>query len=100
VARVPEWKSCLNTRVSANGRPPDSTMPEIATINHVGVTVTDIERSTPWYTEVFGFTKLMEATHPDGTGYVLVLGKPDWSMCVGLHTHPTNPNEPFAETRT
>ena len=75
-------------------------MPEIATINHVGVTVTDIERSTHWYTEVFGFTKLMEGTHPDGTGYVLVLGKPDWSMCVGLHTHPTNPNEPFAETRT
>ena len=75
-------------------------MPEIATINHVGVTVTDIERSTHWYTEVFGFTKLMEGTHPDGTGYVLVLGKPDWSMCVGLHTHPTNPNEPFAESRT
>ena len=31
-------------------------MPEIATINHIGITVTDIERSTPWYTEVFGFT--------------------------------------------
>ncbi len=75
-------------------------MPEIATINHVGVTVTDIERSTSWYTEVFGFTKLTEDTHPDGTGYVLVLGKTDWSMCIGLHTHPTNPNEPFAETRT
>lgn len=75
-------------------------MPEITTINHVGVTVTDVERSRPWYTEVFGFTRLMEGTHPDGTGHVLVLGKPDWSMCVGLHTHPTNPNEPFAETRT
>jgi catechol 2,3-dioxygenase-like lactoylglutathione lyase family enzyme len=75
-------------------------MPEIATINHVGVTVTDIERSTPWYTQVFGFTKLMEETHRDGTGYVLMLGKPDWSMCIGLHTHPTNPNEPFAETQT
>ena len=48
-------------------------MPDIATINHVGVTVTDIERSTPWYTEVFGLTKLMEETHPDGTGYVVVL---------------------------
>ena len=75
-------------------------MPDIATINHVGVTVTDIERSTPWYTEVFGLTKLMEETHPDGTGYVVVLGKPDWSMCIGLHTHPTNANEPFSEART
>lgn len=75
-------------------------MPEIAGINHVGVTVTDIERSTPWYSEVLGLTKLMEETHPDGTGYVIVLGKPDWSMCVGLHTHPTSSHEPFAETRT
>ncbi|MCU1463331.1 MAG: lactoylglutathione lyase-like lyase [Acidimicrobiales bacterium] len=75
-------------------------MPEIAMINHVGVTVTDIERSTPWYSEVLGFTKLMEATHPDSSGYVVVLGKPDWSMCIGLHTHPTNQDEPFSETRT
>ena len=75
-------------------------MPDIATINQVGVTVTDIECSTPWYTEVFGLTKLMEETHPDGTGYVVVLGKPDWSMCIGLHTHPTNANELFSEART
>ena len=75
-------------------------MPDITMINHVGVTVTDIERSTPWYTEVLGFTKLMEETHPDGTGNVVVLGKPDWSTCIGLHTHPANSNEAFAETRT
>jgi catechol-2,3-dioxygenase len=75
-------------------------MPDIATINHVGVTVTDIERSTPWYSQVFGFTKLMEETHPDGTGRVVVLGKPDWSTCIGLHTHPANANESFSETRT
>lgn len=75
-------------------------MPDITCINHVGVTVTDIERSTPWYCEVLGFSKLMEETHPDGTGTVIVLGKPDWSMCVGLHTHPANGHEPFAEVRT
>jgi catechol 2,3-dioxygenase-like lactoylglutathione lyase family enzyme len=75
-------------------------MPEIAMINHVGVTVTDVQRSTPWYSEVLGFTKLMEETHPDGTGNVIVLGKPDWSTCIGLHAHPANQNEPFAETRT
>ncbi len=75
-------------------------MPDIAAINHVGVTVTDLERSIPWYNEVFGFTKLMESTHPDGTGYYVVLGKPDWSMSLGLHTHPTNKKERFSETRT
>ena len=75
-------------------------MPNIAIINHVGVTVTDMARSAPWYSEVFGFTQLMEETHPDGTGHVVVLGKPDWSTCVGLHTHPENSNESFSETRT
>jgi catechol 2,3-dioxygenase-like lactoylglutathione lyase family enzyme len=63
-------------------------MPDIAAINHVGVTVTDVERSTPWYSEVFGFTRLIEETHPDSSGYVVVLGKPNWSMCIGLYAHP------------
>ena len=75
-------------------------MPEISGIHHVSVTVTDIERSVLWYCEVLGLTKLMEEPHPDGTGYAVVLGKPDWSMCVGLHVHPTNEKERFSETRT
>jgi glyoxylase I family protein len=75
-------------------------MPDITGIHHVGVTVTDIERSAPWYSELLGLTKLMEEAHPDGTGHVIVLGKPDWSMCVGLHTHPTNDHERFSETET
>jgi glyoxylase I family protein len=75
-------------------------MPEVSGIHHVSVTVTDIERSVPWYSDLLGLTKLMEETHPDGTGYAVVLGKPDWSMCVGLHTHPTNERERFEESRT
>jgi len=75
-------------------------MPDVSGIHHVSVTVTDIERSVPWYSELLGLTKLMEESHPDGTGYAVVLGKPDWSMCVGLHTHPTNERERFAESRT
>jgi glyoxylase I family protein len=75
-------------------------MPDVSGIHHVSVTVTDIERSVPWYSEVLGLTKLMEESHPDGTGYAVVLGKPDWSMCVGLHTHPTNECEQFSESRT
>lgn len=75
-------------------------MLDIAMIHHVGVTVTDVERSVPWYREVFGFTTLMEEDHPDGTGRAVVLGKPDWSTCVGLHTHLANSHESFSETRT
>ena len=75
-------------------------MPDVSGIHHVSVTVTDIERSVLWYSELLGLTKLMEESPPDGTGYAVVLGKPDWSMCVGLHTHPTNDRERFSESRT
>ena len=75
-------------------------MADLVSIHHVSLTVSDIERSVPWYSEVLGLTKLMDEQHPDGTGYAVVLGKPDFSMCVGLHTHPTNESERFSETRT
>ncbi len=75
-------------------------MPDVSGIHHVSVTVTDIERSVPWYSELLGLTKLMEEQHPDGAGYAVVLGKPDWSMCIGLHTHETNEREQFSESRT
>ena len=51
-------------------------MPDVSGIHHVSVTVTDIERSVPWYSELLGLTKLMEEPHPDGTGYAVVLGGP------------------------
>jgi glyoxylase I family protein len=75
-------------------------VPDVSGIHHVSVTVTDIERSVPWYCDLLGMTKLMEEKHPDGAGYAVVLGKPDWSMCVGLHTHETNERERFSESRT
>jgi catechol 2,3-dioxygenase-like lactoylglutathione lyase family enzyme len=75
-------------------------MPEIAGINHVSITVTDIDRSVAWYEEVLGLTKLFEAPHPADEGHAVILGKPDFSMCVGLHVHPTNESERFSEART
>jgi catechol 2,3-dioxygenase-like lactoylglutathione lyase family enzyme len=75
-------------------------MPAISGIHHVSITVPDIERSVPWYAELLGLTKLMEEQHPGDEGYAVVLGKPDWSMCVGIHTHPTNAKEKFSEART
>ncbi len=75
-------------------------MRPIPSIHHISLTVRDIERSVSWYTEVLELTRLMEEAHPDGSGYAVVLGQPDWSMCVGLHTHNTNGGETFAEQRT
>lgn len=75
-------------------------MPDLASIHHVSFTVTDIDRSVAWYKEVLGLAELMREDHPDGNGYAIVLGKPDFSMCVGLHTHSTTAVEPCDETRT
>jgi catechol 2,3-dioxygenase-like lactoylglutathione lyase family enzyme len=75
-------------------------MPTISAIHHVSVTVTDIDRSVAWYGEVLGLERLMEEKHPDGGGYAIVLGKPDWSMCIGIHTHDANTAERFHEART
>ena len=75
-------------------------MPDLASIHHISLTVTDLDRSVAWYKDVLGLAELMREDHPDATGYAIVLGKPDFSMCVGLHTHPTNESEPCDETRT
>lgn len=69
-------------------------------INHTAITVTDLDRSRAWYQEVFGMSALMEDTHPDGTGYFVLLGNPALSVLVGLHAHPANQGEAFAESRT
>ncbi len=75
-------------------------MPEMSGINHVALTVTDLDRSRSWYEAVFAMTPLMEDTHPDGTGYFVLLANATLSVLVGLHTHPANEGEPFAESRT
>ena len=90
--QVPEAED----RWRAKGGP----LADLVGIQHVSLTVSDIERSVPWYSEVLGLTKLMEERHPDGAGYAVVLGKPDFSMGVGLHTHPTSAGERCAEIRT
>lgn len=75
-------------------------MPQISAIHHVAVTVTDLERSAAWYADLLGLQRLMEGTHPDGGGRLVLLGRPDLSFSVALHGHDTNEKEPFAESRT
>lgn len=75
-------------------------MPEFTGIHHVAITVTDVDRSLPWYRDVLGLVQLMEEKHPDGAGQVVVLAKPDFSCCIGLHTHNANESERFLESRT
>jgi glyoxylase I family protein len=70
-------------------------------LHHVAITVSDIEASASWYTELFDFAELVRDQHSGGSGgHAVVLGKPDWSMFVVLNHHPTNQGETFDPTRT
>ncbi len=79
-----------------------STAPALASIQHIGLTVRDIEASVEWYTRVLGLERQFNEPHhhSDQGGYAVVLGTPDMSLNVGIDHHPANSGESFDPTRT
>ena len=72
-----------------------------AVLHHVALTVTDIEASLAWYSDLFGFKELVREDHHGGNGgHGVVIGPEDWSMFIVLNEHPTNAGEPFDPVRT
>ena len=70
-------------------------------LHHVALTVSDIDASVAWYSDLFGFVELAREAHFGGAGGNAVLvGYPDGSMAIGLNYHPTNGGEIFDPTRT
>jgi catechol 2,3-dioxygenase-like lactoylglutathione lyase family enzyme len=75
--------------------------PRLAGINHVGLTVSDIEASEAWYARVLGVTRLFAEPHHQGTGHTVVLQRPDSpQFTMGLDKHQANRGERFDECRT
>ena len=76
--------------------------PALAGIQHVGLTVTDVESSCEWYQRVLGLQRQFREPHhrSDHGGYAVVLGTADMSLNLGLDHHPRNGGEPFDATRT
>ncbi|MDZ7676651.1 MAG: VOC family protein [Acidimicrobiales bacterium] len=79
-----------------------ATMPAVTGIQHVGLTVTDVEASCAWYERVLGLQRQFQEAHhhSDQGGYAVVLGTSDMSLNVGLDHHPANGGESFDATRT
>lgn len=57
----------------------------MTTLNHVAVTVRDVDASTPWYQELFGTAPVLDE-HTDG-GFRHVVWALDNGTLFGIHQH-------------
>jgi glyoxylase I family protein len=74
-------------------------VPEFPALAHVAVTVTDLERSTRWYSALFGSQPVLDEDEPIGGFHhtVFVLGG---GHLFGLHTHGQAATGTFDEHHT
>jgi catechol 2,3-dioxygenase-like lactoylglutathione lyase family enzyme len=77
-----------------------TTVPTVTGYHHMGLTVSDVDRSEAWYGEVFGFQRAFVEPHNEGTGYAVVMNIPGTALFLGLDKHDAHDGEPFAEHRT
>jgi catechol-2,3-dioxygenase len=72
-------------------------VPEFPTITHVALTVTDLDRSVPWYEGLFGAKPVLDEDTGPFRHVVWLLGS---QTLVGLHQFPDPVSrEPFNERR-
>jgi catechol-2,3-dioxygenase len=62
------------------------------------VTVSDLERSTRWYTALFGAAPVLDEDEETG-GFHHTVFALDGGQLFGLHTHPSGSDEKFDEHR-
>jgi glyoxylase I family protein len=74
-------------------------VPEFPPVAHVAVTVTDLQRSTRWYAELFEAAPVLDEDEQIGGFHhtVFALGG---GQLFGLHTHPQAADDRFSEHRT
>jgi glyoxylase I family protein len=74
-------------------------VPEFPSIGHVAVTVTDLERSTRWYSELLVAAPVLDEDEQIGRFHHTVFAL-DGGQLFGLHSHPQAANDRFDEHRT
>ena len=74
--------------------------PSVTGYHHLGLTVSDVDRSEAWYGQVFGFQRAFIEPHNEGTGYAVVMNVPGTALFLGLDKHDAHEGERFAEHRT
>ncbi|MET9266666.1 VOC family protein [Amycolatopsis sp. NPDC004079] len=75
-------------------------MPALDGNTHINLTVSDLDRSVPWYCEVFGFVSVNDVS-PDGSGFrFCTLVHPASLASVVLGATEDGDTSPFDESRT
>ncbi|MEO8813864.1 MAG: VOC family protein [Mycobacterium sp.] len=81
----------------------DERAPSMSGIQHLSLTVTDIEASATWYEQVFGMDRLpLTFPHHDReqTGHGVLMIHPGSGLGIALHVNTANTGEQFDEART
>lgn len=73
--------------------------PAITGISHVDLSVTDLEASVAWYTELLGMVPLFGGRNEDFAYDVQYLIEPRSGVILGFEQHDQNPGTPFDERR-
>ena len=73
-------------------------MPKFPPLAHVAVTVTDLERSTQWYSELLGAAPVLDEDEQTG-GFHHTVFAIGGGQLFGLHTHADSPSGVFDERR-
>ena len=68
-------------------------------LQHVAITVSDLDASTQWYTRLFGADPVLDEDEESGTFHHTVFLL-DGGQLFGLHTHPAGTGGGFDEHRT
>ena len=76
----------------------DMSTPVRPAMHHIALTVTDLDASVEWYSNVFGITQQMEGPHEGG--FMRMLTDDEWSLNIVLHRHDANDGATFHESRT
>jgi glyoxylase I family protein len=74
-------------------------MSDFPSLAHIAVTVTDLERSTQWYTALFGSEPVLDEDEESGAFHHTVYALSGGQL-FGLHTHTQPTRDTFDERRT
>lgn len=75
-------------------------MSKLMSVHHLALTVTDVDRSVPWYARVLELEEVTRREDPENGLRKVVLRSPSEGFSVVLVEHPDTGRPPFDERRT